>query len=66
MAKKTQIMMNQSRLPGGKKPPRAREYPRADDVFSPGPLTACDTCGKEISPHHCDDCPLVRHREEPK
>jgi hypothetical protein len=65
--KQTQIIVNQTRLKGGKKPPRPKEYERADDVMRPGELVgppnldACGSCYKEVSPHNCSGCRKILH-----
>jgi hypothetical protein len=63
--KKTQIIRNNAKLQGGKKPPKPREYDRANDVTRPGELVgppnldACGSCYKEVSPANCSDCRKV-------
>lgn len=65
--KQTQIIMNQSRLKGGKKPPTPREYDRADEILRPGELIgppnldACKDCYKVVSHLHCSDCGKIQH-----
>jgi hypothetical protein len=63
--KQTQFIRNNARLRGGKKPPKPKEFDRADDVMRPGELVgppnleACRSCYKEVSPHNCSDCAKV-------
>jgi hypothetical protein len=58
---RTQLIRHNAKLPGGKKPPRAKDYERADDVFRPADLNACDRCPKEVAPHHCEGCRKIQH-----
>jgi len=46
--KRTQIMMHQAKLQGGKKPPKPKDYPTADDIYAPPPRRADRVAEKQI------------------
>ena len=45
---RTQIIRNQAKLPGGKKSPKAIEYPTADEIFTAGPCKADLEAEKQV------------------
>jgi len=45
---RTQIIQNNTRLPGGKKPPKPKEYDRAYDIYAPPPSRADRVAEKQI------------------
>jgi hypothetical protein len=46
--KRTQFIRNNAKLQGGKKPPKPKEYPQADDIYAPPPRRANQVAEKQI------------------